>query len=42
MVHVLPVDVAKEGLGHDFLGVGGPGTETQLGLAGEQFLEDGD
>ena len=42
MVHIVPVDVAEKGLGHDFLGVGWAGPETYLGLAGEQFLEYGD
>src|SRR6266480_5933124 len=42
MVNILPIDVAEERLRHDFLGIGRSGTETQLGLAGEQFLENRD
>jgi len=42
VVDVVPVDVPKESMGHDFLRVGGAGPKSHLGLAGEQFLENGD
>lgn len=42
MVNVIPVDVPKEGMGHNLLCVRGAGTESHFGLAREQLLEDRD
>jgi hypothetical protein len=42
VVDIVPVDVPEEGVGHDFLGVRGPGAEAHFGFAGEEFLQDGD
>ena len=42
VVDVVPVDVPKESMGHDLLRVRGARAKAQFGLAGEQFLEDGD
>ena len=35
VVDVIPVDVAEESMGHDFLGIGGTRTETQLRLTSQ-------
>lgn len=41
MVDVVPVDVAEECMGHDFLGVRGSGSKSQLRLTSEQLLKNG-
>lgn len=38
MVDIVPIDVPEEGMGHDFLSVCGPGSQSQLRFTGEQFL----
>lgn len=41
MVDVVPVDVAEECMGHDFLSIRGTGAQSQLRLTSEKFLKDG-
>lgn len=41
MVDVVPVDVAEESVRHHLLGIGRAGTKTQLRLASQQLLQDG-
>lgn len=40
MVDVVPVDVGKKGMAHDLLRIGGAGAQAQLGLAGQELLEN--
>lgn len=40
MVHVVPVDVAEEGVIHDFLGVSRSTAKTVVRLAGQELLKD--
>lgn len=42
MIDVIPIDIPKEGMGHDLLGIRRPRTETKFRFASKQFLEDGD
>lgn len=42
MINVVPVDVPEEGMGHDFLGIGGTGAKAHFGLAGKELLENRD
>lgn len=42
MVDVIPVNIPKERLTHDFLSIRRPASETLLGFSREKFLQDGD
>lgn len=42
VVHVVPVDVAEEGLAHDLLRIRRPASQALVGFAGEQLLENRD
>lgn len=41
VVDVIPVDIPKKRVAHNLLGVGGAGSEAQLGLPREQLLQNG-
>lgn len=42
MVDIIPVDIPKERLTHDFLSIRGSAPETLLRFSREKFLQDGD
>ena len=41
MIHIVPVDVPKERVGHDLLCIGRSGAQAEFRFAGEQLLQDG-